>query len=437
VIDHEMAPTPPAHPPLAPTTTPHGLLQPSSPPTYDPGPSSPPEWAVPPPGPAPGARSRATAGLPPLPTVARAAPGRGLPRPSPPVLAALAGVLVVVLVAAVVFGFGLVGGSSPTRRPRAAAKPTPLDAPALRRAVAPSVAALTVTRPDASGTTSTVAGSAVVVTSSGVLVTTADLVAGASGVQVVLSNGQTLTGVVAGTLPGDDVALVQVSGAGDLRPAPRGRSAGVHRGDEVVAVGAPTEARGLPSSSEGLVTATGRDLPDGAASLHDLIQTDAPIAAQATGGPLVDAHGQVIGLNVLVAGQGPTSGFALAIDAVQPLITQIEQGHALDTPNAPTLGVSTADVSALSPAAAARYKVETSDGALVVRVSQPSAAASAGLVAGDVITAIDAQPVNDGADVTAAVAGHQAGDQIQVTFERGGTILHATVTLLARRDTGS
>ena len=71
------------------------------------------------------------------------------------------------------------------------------------------------------------------------------------------------------------------------------------------------------------------------------------------------------------------------------------------------------------------------------RCPQPSAAARAGLAAGDVITAIDAQPVNDAADVTAAVVGHQAGDQMQVTFERGGQIRNVTVTLLARRDTGS
>ncbi len=70
-------------------------------------------------------------------------------------------------------------------------------------------------------------------------------------------------------------------------------------------------------------------------------------------------------------------------------------------------------------------------------MASPSAAASAGLQVGDVITAVDAQPVTSGAEVAAAVAAEQVGDQLQVTFMRQGQILNATVTLLSRRDTGS
>ena len=101
------------------------------------------------------------------------------------------------------------------------------------------------------------------------------------------------------------------------------------------------------------------------------------------------------------------------------------------------MGVSTQDVRGLDPSVVAQYGIQTSDGTLVVHVAQPSAAASAGLAVGDVITAVDSQPVNDGDDLAAAVDAHQAGDRIQVTYARQGQIANTTVTLLARGDTGN
>ncbi len=434
VIDHDMAPAPPAHPPLAAPLNPEGSWRAPSPPTFDPDPMSRTGAAA---DLAPsGGRSRATAGLPPLPSLAPREPGHGH-RLRGPVLAGAAGVAVVALVAALVFGFGLgSGGSHAKARAQVTTRPAPLDVPALRQAVAASVVQLTVTRPG-SGPAGTVTGSGIVVDASGVLVTSADLVSGATAVSVQLADGRVGPGQVLGALPDDDVAAIRIPAVRGLKAASLGHSGAVAVHHEVVAVGAPTQAGGTPTSAEGLVTAVGQALPGGQSSSSDLIQTDAPIPASAAGGPLVDDHGAVIGLDVVPSGANAGSGYAVAMDAVGPLVTQIEQGHADDTPASPSLGVSTTDVRGLDPSVVTQYDIQTSDGALVEHVAQPSGAASAGLAVGDVITAIDSQPVNDSSDLAAAVDAHQSGDQVQVTYARQGQVANATVTLLARGDTGN
>jgi len=417
---------PPAHPPLATPDDGVGPGRPLSPPTYGPDATA-----------GPGTfslRSGPTAGLPPLPTTDRVARGPAWRRPSSPWLAAGAGVLVVVVIAGAVFGLHLGPASNrSTPRPRIAARPVPLDVPRLRQGVAPSVVSVSVTRPVA-GSTATVTGSGVVIDGSGVILTTADLVAGASGLTVTGPDGHAHAAQLLGVLPDDDVALIQ--GSADLRPATLGRSSSVRVGDEVVAVGAADRSGAGASTAEGVVSARGTALTEAGTTVHDLIRTDAPIVASASGGALVDVHGSVIGLSVVLAGAPSGSGFALAMDAVKPLITQIEQGQAQDTPSSPSLGVDTQDVRGLSPAVVSQYGIQTSDGALVVRVASPSSAAAAGLAVGDVITAIDAQPVNGAVDVANAVGSLQVGDQVQITFERKGQILNAAVPLLSAQATG-
>ncbi len=209
------------------------------------------------------------------------------------------------------------------------------------------------------------------------LVTTADLVNDATSVSVRLADGRGGPGQLLGTLPDDDVAAIRIPAVGGLKAASLGHSGAVAVHDEVVAVGAPIQAGATPTSAEGVVTAVGQALPGGQGSSSDVIRTDAPIPSSAAGGPLVDVHGAVIGLNVVPTGANAKSGYALAMDAVEPLVTQIEQGHADDTPASPDLGVSTTDVRGLDPSVVAQYDIQTSDGALVVHVAQPSAAASA------------------------------------------------------------
>ncbi len=435
VIDHDMPPIPPDHPPLASPTSPGGSIQAPSPPTF--GPEPPSESRTRAEFGEAGSRSGATAGLPPLPSVARQARVGAALRFRGPILAGLAGVSVVALVAAVVFGFGLgPAGSHRKARTPATIRPAPLDVPALVQAVAASVVQVTVTRPGL-GPAATVTGSGIIVDASGVVVTTAEVVDGASSVSVRLADGRGGPAQVLGTLRAADVAAIRIPAVGGLKAASLGHSGSVAVHNEVVAVGAPSQAGATPSSAEGVVTAVGQALPGGQVSSSDVIQTDAPIPASAAGGPLVDARGAVIGLNVVPSGANAKSGYALAIDAVEPLVTQIEQGHADDTPASPDLGVSTQDVRGLDPSVVAQYGIQTSDGTLVVHVAQPSAAANAGLTVGDVVTAVDSQPVNDTNDLAAAVAAHHAGDRIQVTYARRGQIANAMVTLLARSDTGN
>ncbi|MDG4821471.1 trypsin-like peptidase domain-containing protein [Asanoa sp. WMMD1127] len=168
----------------------------------------------------------------------------------------------------------------------------------------------------------TVEGSGVIVDDQGRILTNNHVVAQATGgATVQLSDGRTLPAQILRTDPGHDLALIQVSDASGLTPATLGDSDNVQVGDTVLAFGSPLGLSGTVTS--GIVSALDRDAQD--LNLFGLIQTDAPINSGNSGGPLVDAAGQVIAINVANAStsQGGGSigiGFAIPIDEAQSIL---------------------------------------------------------------------------------------------------------------------
>jgi S1-C subfamily serine protease len=338
---------------------------------------------------------------------------------------------VVAVLVGVVFGFG--GGSGGRRSGSSATATTtrpPLDVPAVVDRIAPSLVAVS------TGTGAAASGSGFVLSATGLVATTAMVAGDATSVQVVLHDGKTHDADVIATDPAVGVALLQVRGASGLTAAGLSETA-AQVGDEVVAVGAPADAGGAPTSAEGVVSADGATAKLGTTMVGGLLQTDAALPDGAAGGPLVDRSGQVVGLSIAVDGGAAGSGYAIPVDSLRTEIQQLESGQGASGPHSPTLGASTRDVASLSPAEMARYGIETSDGAMVVEVDRRSSAHTAGLAVGDVITAVDAQVVNNTADLTAVIGAHHAGDTVTITYARQGDIRNVRVALRSRADTGN
>jgi S1-C subfamily serine protease len=309
-----------------------------------------------------------------------------------------------------------------TKPPSSASSGGALDVPALLRKASPSVVSIETAQQTQSGGVEA-AGSGLIISADGLVLTNAHVVAGAQTMKITLSDGHTAAADLVGSLPDADIAIVRIRGARGLTPADLGSSDDAQVGDPVVAIGNALDLGGPPSVTEGIISAKDRSVQTPAgATMTDLIQTDAAINPGNSGGPLLDASGRVIGLNTAIINNAQNIGFAIAIDAIKPLITQIEQGEGTVTQNSASLGVNTVDVSSLTSDQLQQYGVTTSDGAFVQDVATGSAAAAAQIQIGDVITAVDATPVNTAADLQAVIQSHKAGDQVTITLERQAQI---------------
>ncbi|MCO5322504.1 MAG: trypsin-like peptidase domain-containing protein, partial [Microthrixaceae bacterium] len=185
-----------------------------------------------------------------------------------------------------------------------------LDIRALLEKVQPSVVSIhTGTREGEA------AGSGVVLSADGLVLTNAHVVEGATLIEVDFADGQTVEARLIGAAPESDVALVKAEGLdGEAVPAELGSSSDLLVGDDVVAIGNALNLGAEPSVTTGIVSQTGRSIsaPDGTV-LDDLIQTDAAINPGNSGGPLVNAQGQVVGVNTAILADAQNIGFALEI----------------------------------------------------------------------------------------------------------------------------
>jgi putative serine protease PepD len=288
--------------------------------------------------------------------------------------------------------------------------------------VTPSVVLLQV-----SGQSGSDEGSGIVLSSDGTILTNNHVVAAAASggtIRAVFSDGTTAAVKIVGTDPVTDLAVVKAQGVSGLRAAQIGDSDNLVVGQPVVAIGAPlglqgTVTSGIVSSLNRPVSSTGES---GQATVIDAIQTDAAINPGNSGGPLVDMAGRVVGIDSAIATLGASSGgqsgsiglgFAIPIDQAMRIVQQIEAG---DTVTHAQLGVEIGD--STNPL-----------GASVGSVTSGSAAASAGLQRGDVITKVDNQVI-DGADaLVAAIRSEAPGAKVSVTYIRGGNTSTVTVTL--------
>ena len=285
-----------------------------------------------------------------------------------------------------------------------------LDVKAVLAAVAPTVVQIEVSSED--GIFGGGQGTGFIISSDGQVVTNAHVVEGASSINVMLSDGTLKTAELVQQDPTRDLAVLKIEGE-NLPAARLGRSADVEVGDEVLAIGNALGLGDTPTVTTGIVSALERELQLTGSRLTRLIQTDAAINPGNSGGPLVNAKGEVIGVNTAIAGNAEGIGFAISIDHARPVIETLQTG---EVPKRPLLGVNITDVEMLDDTAREQYNiyegVET--GVVIVALVEDGAANAAGLKVGEVVTEFDGQEIESVQDLVGAVRDSEIGRAVRV-----------------------
>lgn len=266
-------------------------------------------------------------------------------------------------------------------------------------------------------------GSGVIFKSDGYIVTNNHVVEGAKEIIVSLADGRSMQGKVIGADAMTDLAVVKVE-AKDLPTAVFGDSDQVVVGEPAIAIGNPLGLEFQGSVTAGVISALNRTLESSNKPLK-LIQTDAAISPGNSGGALANADGQVIGINsIKIAASGVEGiGFAIPINTVQKVVSDlIDKGYVVR----PYLGVSVFDT---KTAARYGYQLNIDKGVYVFKADPAGPAGKAGIQRGNILLKIDGKAVNSVGEVRTKVAEHSVGDQVEVTFVRGGSQQTATVTL--------
>ncbi|MDQ3570761.1 MAG: trypsin-like peptidase domain-containing protein [Actinomycetota bacterium] len=283
------------------------------------------------------------------------------------------------------------------------------------------------------------AGTGVLLTPAGEILTNAHVVSGATALKVTLDRETTARDAdLLGLDAPSDVAIIKLRDTKGLegRPVTLGSSGQLKVGDSVVAIGNALSLPGGPTVTQGIVSALDRSLGDRDQQLSGLIQTDAAINPGNSGGPLVNAAGEVIGINTAVIQSTGRSvaqniGFAIAIDNVKPMLDRLRKGEG----GAPQgfLGVTTVT---LTPDIRDRFGFAADKGAVVGEVEPGSPAERAGLQTNDVITKFGDKSIETNADLQAAVRSLAPGARAEVQWKRGSEDRKAGVTLAARPPAG-
>src|SRR5579872_5540713 len=270
------------------------------------------------------------------------------------------------------------------------------------------------------------AGSGVIVDAkSGYIVTNAHVVENATEITVTLQDGRDIKAEVVGSDEPSDVAVLKVK-SGNLVQIPLGDSAKVEVGDFVVAIGNPFGLQHTVTS--GIISGLSRSgiNPDG---YEDFIQTDASINPGNSGGALVNLRGELIGINsAILSGSGGNIGIGFAIPSNMAK-SVMEQLIKYGSVKRGILGV---NVVTLTPDYADNLGLKDQQGALVSQVVQGSAADTAGIKAGDVITSVNGQPVKTGAELRNRIGLLRIGETVDIGLLRDGKAKHVTATVQNR-----
>jgi serine protease Do len=257
-----------------------------------------------------------------------------------------------------------------------------------------------------------VQGSGFIVSQDGYILTNNHVVEDAEKITVTLLDGRELQAKLIGTDPSTEVAVVKID-ANNLHALEMANSDTLEVGEWVIAIGNPF---GLSHTvTAGIVSAKGRS-GLGLSTYEDFIQTDAAINPGNSGGPLVDLDGKVVGINTAIVGSSGNIGIGMAIpiNMAKNVYDQlVEKGKVVRG----FLGVTIQD---LTPELAESFKLKDVKGVVVPDVSPDSAAAKAGLKAGDIVTAFDGQPVEKAAEFQRRVAMKKPGSEVEITVLRDG-----------------
>jgi serine protease Do len=270
-------------------------------------------------------------------------------------------------------------------------------------------------------------GSGVIISPDGYIVTNNHVIDGAVDIRVTMSNREVMPAKLVGADPLTDLAVIKVN-ATNLPSVPWGNSAGLHPGQTVLAFGNPYGYRF--TVTRGIISALNRPNPDPSDRRKpgEFIQTDAAINPGNSGGALVDARGELIGINTfLISSSGSFAGMGFAIPSqiVQPTVeTLIRDGkvtHAF-------IGIQISDV---TPDNAKFFQMNRAEGAVITEVEPDTPGAKAGLRTGDVITELDGKPVTDAGQLQMMVGQKRPGDTIHLQIVRDSKPTTISVTLEA------
>ena len=281
-------------------------------------------------------------------------------------------------------------------------------------------------------------GSGFIIDRDGHILTNYHVIADARQIEVTLHNRKKYRASVVGTDRSHDLAIIQIKAA-DLSPMVMGDSRNLQVGQKVYAIGNPFGLSGTLTS--GIVSSIRQvQEPDGV-TIDEAIQTDAAINPGNSGGPLLNSHGEVIGINTMIAsnvGQNAGIGFAIPVNTAKAVLNDL---LTLGRVRRPALGVVTIPI---SPDIADQLGLAADYGLLIVQVLPGGAAARAGLkggseraylgnipitVGGDLIVAIDGQDVQDQQELSHIMNSHRAGDTVKITIYRGKRKMDVQVTL--------
>src|SRR3984957_346752 len=269
-------------------------------------------------------------------------------------------------------------------------------------------------------------GSGFFVSADGYIVTNNHVVQKAKTVTVTTQDGKTLDAKVVGTDPKTDLALIKVNESGDY-PFVAFSKEQPRIGDWVVAIGNPYGLGGTVTA--GIISAEGRDIGDG--PYDRFLQIDAPINRGNSGGPTFNMKGEVVGVNTAIyspSGGSVGIGFAIPAATVDSVIGALEHGGIVPRGY---LGV---NIQPVTEEMAESMGMKTAKGAIVAEAMSGTPAADAGLKAGDVITKLNGQVVDDAADLTRHIGSFKSSDKVELTYMRDGSEKTAQVTLADQKN---
>ena len=288
-----------------------------------------------------------------------------------------------------------------------------------------------------SESSTTAAGTGFILSSDGYIATNKHVVSGANKIGVLLDDGTAFEDVeLIGTDPLNDFAIIKIKNAKDLTPIKLGDSKTITAGQQVIAIGNALGAY-QNSVTSGIISGKGRSLTATDSSrtqyetLSDMIQTDAAINGGNSGGPLLNAAGEVIGINTAYASQGNNVGFAIPISSVKGIINSVLNGRGFERA---VIGVRYVN---LTPSIAKEKKLDVTHGALISSsknnsaIIPDSAGDKAGLKENDIITAINGVEIGVTGSLSSLIGEYSVGDTVELTIVRNNKTENIKLTLAA------
>jgi serine protease Do len=279
-------------------------------------------------------------------------------------------------------------------------------------------------------------GSGVVISPDGYIVTNNHVISGTDQIVVTFDNRKTAKAKLIGSDPSSDLAVLKIEEK-DLPYVEFGNSDDVHLGQWVLAVGYPLSLDATVTA--GIVSAKSRSIGINAqqsrSAIESFIQTDAAVNPGNSGGPLVNAMGQIVGINAAIASPtGSYAGYSYAIPAniVKKVAADIIQYGAVQRAY---LGIETRDFKNATPQEISKFGLDKNVGVYVAKVAPQSGAMAAGIKEGDFIAAINNVPINSFPQLTEQISRFKPGDHISVSYLRNGKTINTNVELKNKNGT--